>query len=119
MTQASPRIPLAGVIGSPVAHSRSPRLFAHWLRKHGLPGHYVPIDMASDRLPDLLRSLPELGFVGVNVTIPYKERVMEIADLAPRRQPGTGLRAYPVRSYDCLVGERQLREWLRNNPFDP
>lgn len=48
-----------------------------------------------------------------------RKLVLEIADLAPRREPGTGLRLYPVRSYDCLVGERQLREWLRNNPFDP
>ncbi|CUH79657.1 shikimate dehydrogenase [Tropicibacter naphthalenivorans] len=74
------RIPLAGVIGSPVAHSRSPRLFSHWLRKMGLQGHYIPMDIAADKLESVLRTLPDLGFVGCNVTIPYKERVMEIAD---------------------------------------
>lgn len=79
------RIPLAAVIGSPVAHSRSPRLFRHWLRKHGLPGHYVPIDVPADKLEETLRLLPDLGFVGLNVTIPYKERVMEIADLVSDR----------------------------------
>lgn len=79
------RIPLAGVIGSPVAHSRSPRLFAHWLRTYGLPGHYIPMDIASDKLADCLRRLPDLGFVGVNITLPYKERVMEIADLISDR----------------------------------
>ena len=73
-------IPLAGVIGSPVAHSRSPRLFGHWLRKYGLPGHYIPMDIVDDRLEQALRTLPDLGFVGANVTIPHKERVMEIAD---------------------------------------
>lgn len=75
-----PRIPLAGVIGSPVAHSRSPRLFAHWLRKLGLPGHYIPMDVEPDKLASVMRTLPDLGFVGVNVTIPHKEHVFEIAD---------------------------------------
>ena len=79
------RVPLAGVIGSPVGHSLSPRLHGHWLRRYGLRGHYVPMDIAEDRLAELLAILPQLGFVGVNVTIPYKERVMEIADLVSDR----------------------------------
>lgn len=79
------RIPLAGVIGSPVAHSKSPRLHGHWLRKYGIAGHYIPMDIAPDKLADALRMLPELGFVGVNVTIPYKEKVMELADLVTDR----------------------------------
>ncbi|MEM6744305.1 MAG: shikimate dehydrogenase, partial [Pseudomonadota bacterium] len=41
MTPSS-RVPLAGVIGWPIAHSRSPRLHGHWLRRHGIAGHYVP-----------------------------------------------------------------------------
>lgn len=79
------RIPLAGVIGSPIAHSRSPRLFGHWLRKYGLAGHYIPMDIAPDKLEQTLRMLPDLGFVGLNVTIPHKERVMEIADVVSDR----------------------------------
>lgn len=79
------RIPLAGVIGSPIAHSRSPRLHGHWLRRYNLPGYYVPMDIAADRLESALRMLPELGFVGVNVTIPYKETVMGFADLVSDR----------------------------------
>lgn len=74
------RIPLAGVIGSPVAHSKSPRLFRHWLDTYGLAGHYIPMDVAREDLADVLRTLPRLGFRGVNVTIPHKEAVMEIAD---------------------------------------
>ena len=74
------RIPLAAVIGSPVAHSRSPRLFTHWLQTHGLRGHYVPIDVPEDKLAETLHLLPQLGFVGLNVTVPYKEKVMQIAD---------------------------------------
>lgn len=78
MTDA--RIPLAGVIGSPIAHSKSPRLHGHWLKHYGLPGHYVPMDVAHDDLEEVLRTLPRMGFVGVNVTIPHKETVMALAD---------------------------------------
>lgn len=79
------RIPLAAVIGSPVAHSRSPRLFAHWLETYGLPGHYIPMEVPEDRLAETIRLLPDLGFVGLNVTVPFKEKVMEIADLVSDR----------------------------------
>lgn len=83
MTQA--RIPLAGVIGTPIAHSRSPRLHQHWLRRYGLPGHYIPMNVASSDLEDAIRVLPKLGFVGLNVTIPHKEHVMGLADLVTDR----------------------------------
>lgn len=74
------RIPLAGVIGSPVAHSRSPRLHRHWLNTYGIAGYYVPMDVARADLEQVLRTLPHMGFVGVNVTLPHKEAVMAIAD---------------------------------------
>lgn len=76
-----PRIPLAGVIGSPIAHSKSPQLHRHWLKTYGIPGHYIPMDVAPANLETVLRALPQMGFVGVNITIPHKENVMEIADL--------------------------------------
>lgn len=79
------RIPLAGVIGSPVAHSKSPLLHRHWLRTYGIRGHYIPMDIASEDLEDAFRTLPKLGFVGVNVTIPHKERMLELADLITDR----------------------------------
>lgn len=80
-----PRIPLAGVIGSPVAHSRSPALHGYWLKRHGIKGHYVPLDIAQSELPEALRMLPRLGFVGVNVTIPHKETILSLADIVTDR----------------------------------
>ncbi|MFN4157099.1 MAG: shikimate dehydrogenase [Gemmobacter sp.] len=80
-----PRIPLAGVIGSPIAHSRSPALHGYWLRRYGLSGHYIPIDITQTDLPELLRVLPRLGFVGLNVTIPHKETVLALADVVTDR----------------------------------
>lgn len=74
------RIPLAGVIGNPVAHSRSPRLHRHWLARYGISGDYVPLHVEGADLEQVLRTLPRMGFVGCNVTIPHKEAVLRIAD---------------------------------------
>lgn len=74
------KIPLAGVIGHPVAHSLSPRLHGHWLRHYGISGHYVPLDVAKDDLGRVLPALPRMGFVGCNVTIPHKQAALELAD---------------------------------------
>lgn len=79
------RIPLAGVIGSPIAHSKSPQLFRHWLRTHGVRGHYIPMEIAQEDLEQVLRTLPKMGFVGLNVTIPHKEAVLGLADLITDR----------------------------------
>ena len=72
--------PRAGVIGNPISHSLSPRLHGHWLQRYGIPGSYEPLQVTEDALQTTLRSLPNQGFVGVNVTLPHKVAVMQIAD---------------------------------------
>ena len=80
-----PRIPLAGVIGHPIAHSRSPALHGYWLRRYGIKGHYIPMDIGQSDLREALATLPKLGFVGLNVTIPHKETVLQLADIVTDR----------------------------------
>jgi shikimate dehydrogenase len=71
---------LAGVMGWPVMHSRSPKLHNYWLAHHGLAGAYVPLAIAPERLERALRALPALGFAGCNLTIPHKEAALRIVD---------------------------------------
>lgn len=78
-------IPLAGVIGWPIAHSRSPALHGHWLKRYGIKGHYVPVPVMPEHLAEVLRALPRMGFVGANVTIPHKEAVLTLADVVTDR----------------------------------
>ena len=85
MSDALPRIPLAGVIGHPIAHSRSPALHGHWLSRYGIKGHYVPMDVAPDDLPRVLEAMPRMGFVGCNITIPHKEAILGTADVITDR----------------------------------
>ena len=74
------KIPLAGVIGTPIAHSKSPQVHGHWLEHYGIAGRYIPLDVARADLAEVIRALPKMGFVGVNITIPHKEAILDIAD---------------------------------------
>ncbi len=74
------RFLLAGVMGWPVMHSRSPALHNYWLAKHGLAGSYLPLAIKADGLRAALRALPALGFAGCNLTIPHKEAALGIVD---------------------------------------
>ncbi|OCX65329.1 shikimate dehydrogenase [Thioclava sp. SK-1] len=73
-------VPLAAVIGHPIAHSKSPVLQRYWLDHYGISGHYVPMDVLPEDFEQVLRTLPKAGFVGCNVTIPHKEAALKIAD---------------------------------------
>jgi shikimate dehydrogenase len=70
----------AGVLGWPVAHSRSPRLHGFWLRRHGIDGAYLPLPVRPERFADAVRALADLGFRGANVTLPHKEAAFAVCD---------------------------------------
>ena len=72
----------AGVIGWPVAHSRSPLLHGHWLRQYGIEGAYLPMPVRPERIEAALRGLSALGFAGCNVTVPHKEAALALVDHA-------------------------------------
>ena len=73
---------VAGVMGWPVGHSRSPLLHNFWLARAGIDGAYIPMAVPPDRLGEALRALPALGFAGTNVTIPHKEAAFAAVDEA-------------------------------------
>jgi len=90
MQQITGRTRLAGVIGWPVSHSRSPRLHNHWLARHGIDGAYVPLPVAPEDLVAAVRGLRAAGFLGANVTVPHKEAVLALCDrvLPPGQRAG-------------------------------
>jgi shikimate dehydrogenase len=71
---------LAGVMGWPIGHSRSPRLHGYWLERYGVDGAYVPLAVAPERAEQAIRALPALGFRGCNVTVPLKEIAFRTVD---------------------------------------
>lgn len=75
-----PKFILAGVMGWPIAHSRSPRIHNHWFARYGVAGAYVPLPVEPGKLETALRALPALGFAGCNLTIPHKEAALAFLD---------------------------------------
>src|SRR5438477_13054927 len=72
------RFLLAGVMGWPIMHSRSPLLHNYWFKQHELAGTYVPLAIRPEGLAAALRALHPLGFAGCKLTIPHKQAAMEI-----------------------------------------
>lgn len=75
-----PNPPVAGVIGWPITHSKSPLIHGFWLEALGMDGHYSRFPVAPEKLHAAIRALPALGIRGVNVTIPHKQAVMDALD---------------------------------------
>jgi shikimate dehydrogenase len=76
----SERFLLAGVMGWPVMHSRSPLLHGYWMKQLGLAGAYVPLAIEPAGLAAALRALRPLQFAGCNLTIPHKQAAIAFVD---------------------------------------
>ena len=71
---------LAAVIGSPVRHSRSPRIHNAAFAAAGLDWVYVAMEVQPGRGQDAVRALPLLGIAGINVTMPHKTDAARACD---------------------------------------
>jgi shikimate dehydrogenase len=99
------RFVLAGVMGWPVMHSRSPALHNYLLREYGLKGSYVPLAIEPAGLAAALRALAPLGFSGCNLTIPHKERALAVVDeIAPVARRIGAISCVVVRPDGSLFG---------------
>ena len=76
---------IAGVLGNPIGHSKSPILHQFWLKQNKIKGFYIPLKVSENDLEMTLRNLPKIGFSGVNVTVPHKESVMSLAKIKTER----------------------------------
>ena len=71
---------LAGIVGWPVSHSRSPKLHNYWIEKYGLNGAYVQLPVAPGLLDQAIPGLKALGFRGCNITLPHKVDALKLVD---------------------------------------
>ena len=99
---------LAGVMGWPIAQSRSPILHNYWIEKYKLNGRYVPLAVKPEKLGDAIRGLPALGFRGCNLTMPHKQMAMTMLD----RVTDTAKR---IGAVNCIVVEGDGKMWGTNN----
>lgn len=71
---------IVGLFGYPVHHSLSPAMQNAAFKALGLDYVYIPLEVRPEDLEDAVRSLVSIGIVGVNVTIPHKEKVISFLD---------------------------------------
>ncbi len=96
---------LAGVMGWPVAHTRSPAIHNHWIAQHRLKGAYVQLPVQPERLEAAIRGLPALGFAGCNVTVPHKVNAMRFMDeLHPAARRVAAINTIVVQADGRLLG---------------
>ncbi|WP_135081289.1 shikimate dehydrogenase [Terasakiella sp. SH-1] len=76
---------VAGVMGWPISHSKSPRLHGFWLEKYGIDGTYIPMEVTPDNFAKAVHGMQAAGMKGCNVTVPHKEKALKIADDASAR----------------------------------
>src|SRR5436190_1200882 len=102
------RFLLAGVMGWPVMHSRSPALHNYFFKQYRLAGTYVPLAIKPEGLEPALRALAPLGFAGCNLTIPHKERALAIVDEVDAL-------ARAIGAISCVVVRPDGSLWGTNN----
>jgi shikimate dehydrogenase len=78
----SGRTRVAGVVGSPISHSLSPRLHNAWLKAAEIDGVYVPFAPNPARFAAFVEGLRGGAIAGLNVTAPFKEQALALADHA-------------------------------------
>ena len=117
---------VAGVIGSPVRHSLSPIIHNAWLKAAGVDGVYVALNPKPERLAALVDGLRGGVLRGLNITLPFKEQALALADRASdraRRAGAANLLVFDEEgnvSADNTDGEGLLGAFVAQAPgFDP
>ncbi len=104
-------INLAGVMGFPIIHSRSPLMHNTMMTENKIRGAYVPLEIKPGTLKLALEALPKLGFKGVNLTIPLKQEAISVVDeLDPVGRLIGAVSCVVVREDDSLFGVNN--DWI-------
>ena len=69
-----------GIIGRPIKHSLSPVLHNYWFKKYGLNASYTTIEAEDKDLEDVIKKIRENELTGINVTLPFKQKIINQTD---------------------------------------
>lgn len=101
---SSAKTALLGVLGWPIAHSRSPAIHTAAFEALGIDAAYLPFAVPPPALADAILGLRALGALGANVTLPHKERVMAHLDAVEPDARAIGAVNTIVREGERLIG---------------
>jgi shikimate dehydrogenase len=69
-----------GIIGNPIKHSLSPILHNYWFKKHGIDAEYSIIEASEKDLPEIIERIKDGKYSGINVTLPFKQKIINYID---------------------------------------
>ena len=69
-----------GIIGNPVKHSLSPVLHNYWFKKYNINAEYTTLEVVDKKLPEIIKKIREGNISGINVTLPFKQKIINYLD---------------------------------------
>lgn len=107
---------LAAVIGDPISHSLSPKIHNFLIKKYGIDGAYLAIQVKKEELKQSSENLVKSGFRGFNVTLPHKEEIFKICDFTSKTAKLTGaVNTVIITDDKKLFGHNSDAEGFLNN----
>tara|TARA_B100000575_G_C23132116_1_gene656875 strand:+ start:273 stop:1091 length:819 start_codon:yes stop_codon:yes gene_type:complete len=94
-----------GIIGNPIKHSLSPVLHKYWFDKYGLDASYSIIEAEDKDLKDIIKKVRDSEFAGINVTLPFKQKIINLTDEIINDAELTGSVNTILLENDKIIGE--------------
>ena len=94
-----------GIIGRPIKHSLSPVLHNYWFKKYGLNASYTTIEAEDKDLENVIKKIRENELTGINVTLPFKQKIINQTDKIINDAELTGSVNTILLDNDKIIGE--------------
>ena len=94
-----------GIIGNPIKHSLSPVLHNYWFKKYNIDASYSIIEADEEDLKDIITKIRAREISGINVTLPYKQKIINQVDRAINDAELTGSVNTILLHDDKIIGE--------------
>jgi shikimate dehydrogenase len=95
-----------GIIGNPVEHSLSPLLHNYWFKKYKIDASYSIIKTKANNLKDIVDKIKDKTLSGINVTLPYKQKIINYTDKIVNDAETTGsVNTLFLDSENKIIGE--------------
>ena len=100
------------VIGNPIDHSLSPIIHNYWIKKNNIKAIYDKERLNSENLKNLIIKIRERNIIGINVTVPFKKKVIPFLDTL-------SFEAEKTQSVNTIVFEKGITSSVGSRPSNP
>ena len=94
------------IIGNPISHSLSPVLHNYWFNKYGIDAEYSILNVKDSELQDLVKQIRNKSYSGINITLPFKQKIVPFLDLIVNDAEITSsVNTIYLNDQDTVIGE--------------